>query len=44
MGIQAPAEVKYRLIQEAIHLDDNVLNISALCKIACVSRSGYSHG
>jgi len=41
MGIQAPAEVKYRLIQEAIRLDDNVLNISALCKIACVSRSGY---
>ena len=41
MGIQAPAEVKYRLIQEAIRLDDNLLNISTLCKIAGVSRSGY---
>ena len=41
MGIQAPAEVKYRLIHEAIRVDDNVLNISALCRIAGVSRSGY---
>ena len=41
MGIQAPAEVKYRLIQEAIRRDDNRLNISALCRIAGVSRSGY---
>ena len=41
MGIQAPAEVKYRLIQEAIQQDDNRLNISALCRIAGVSRSGY---
>ena len=41
MGIQAPAEVKYGLIQEAIRQDDNVLNISALCRIAGVSRSGY---
>ena len=41
MGIQAPAEVKYRLIHEAILLDDNVLNISELCRIAGVSRSGY---
>ena len=41
MGIQAPAEVKYRLIQEAIRRDGNRLNISALCRIAGVSRSGY---
>ena len=41
MGIQAPAEVKYRLIQEAIQRDDNRLSISALCRIAGVSRSGY---
>lgn len=41
MGIQAPAEVKYRLIQEALRQDDNVLNISSLCRIAGVSRSGY---
>ena len=41
MGIQAPAEVKFSLIYEAIQHDDNVLSISALCKIAGVSRSGY---
>ena len=41
MGIQAPAEVKYSLIHEAIRQDDNALNISALCRIAGVSRSGY---
>ena len=41
MGIQAAAEVKYRLIQEAIRQDDNRLSISALCRIAGVSRSGY---
>ena len=41
MGIQAPAEVKYSLIREAVRQDDNLLNISALCRIAGVSRSGY---
>ena len=41
MGIQAPAEVKYGLIQEAVWQDGNLLNISALCRIAGVSRSGY---
>ena len=41
MGIQAPAEVKYGLIHEAVRRDDNLLNISALCRIAGVSRSGY---
>ena len=41
MGIQAPAEVKYRLIQEAVRQDDNRLDISKLCRIAGVSRSGY---
>ena len=41
MGIQAAAEVKYGLIHEAVRQDDNVLNISALCRIAGVSRSGY---
>ena len=43
MGIQAPAEVKYQLIQEATSRDDNVLCISTLCEIAGVSRSGYYH-
>lgn len=41
MGIQAPAEIKFGLIHEAVQRDDNMLNISALCRIAGVSRSGY---
>ena len=41
MGIQAPAVVKYGLIHEAVRQDDNLLNISELCRIAGVSRSGY---
>ena len=34
MGIQAPAEVKYGLIRETVRQDGNLLNISALCRIA----------
>lgn len=41
MGIQALAEVKFRLIYEAVSHDDNLLNISYMCEIAGVSRSGY---
>lgn len=41
MGIQAPSEVKFRLIQEAVRQDNNLLKISSLCKIAGVSRSGF---
>lgn len=41
MGIQAPAEVKYALIREAVFQEDNLLKISKLCEIAGVSRSGY---
>lgn len=41
MGIQAPAEVKFRLIQEAISQNNNVLSVSCLCRIAGVSRSGF---
>lgn len=41
MGIQAPAEVKFRLIQKATALDNNLLSISLMCQIAGVSRSGY---
>ncbi len=40
-GIEAPAEVKYGLIHEAVSHDDNLLNISYLCRLAGVSRSGY---
>ena len=41
MGIEAPAEVKYGLIHEAVSHDDNLLNISYLCRLVGVSRSGY---
>ena len=41
MGSQAPAEVKFRLINEATRQDKNLLKISSLCEIAGVSRSGY---
>ena len=41
MGIQAPAEVKFRLIESATSRDDNLLSIQLLCEIAGVSRSGY---
>ena len=41
MEIQASAEVKFRLIQNATSRDNNLLSITALCHIAGVSRSGY---
>ena len=41
MGIEASPEVKYGLIQEAFLVEGNQLNISAMCRIAGVSRSGY---
>ena len=41
MGIQAPAKVKYALIRGATERDGNLLCISTMCEIACVSRSGY---
>lgn len=41
MLIQGKPEAKYEIIQEMISHDNNLLNISMLCKIAGVSRSGY---
>ena len=41
MGIQAPAEVKFQLIHDAINKDNNLLVLSRLCELAGVSRSGY---
>lgn len=41
MGIQAPAEVKFRMIRDAVSRDENLLSITGLCRIAGVSRSGY---
>ena len=41
MMIRAKPEVKYKLIQEMPSRDNNLLNITWLCEIAGVSRSGY---
>ena len=41
MGIQAPPEVKFNLIHEAVSRDNNLLVIDRLCELAGVSRSGY---
>jgi hypothetical protein len=41
MGSQASPEEKYKIIQQMILRDDNILNITWLCKYAGVSRSGY---
>lgn len=41
MMIRAKPEVKYKLIQEMTSRDNNLLNITWLCEIAGVSRSGY---
>lgn len=41
MGIQAPAEVKFAIIYDAIQHDNNLLSISYMCRIAGVSRSGF---
>lgn len=41
MGIQAKAEVKYALIEEALRAPNNQLCITDLCKTAGVSRSGF---
>ena len=41
MGIQAKAEVKYALIEQALTAPNNLMSITELCEIACVSRSGF---
>lgn len=41
MEIEATPDVKFGIIREMTTRDDNLLNISWLCKIAGVSRSGY---
>ena len=40
MGIEAPAEVKFEIIRAAI-MNNSLLNISVMCEMAGVSRSGY---
>jgi putative transposase len=41
MYMNGSPEVRYRIINETISQDDNLLNISYLCEIAGVSRSGF---
>jgi hypothetical protein len=41
MLLKSSPSVKYEIIYEMIHRDDNLLNINMLCEIAGVSRSGY---
>ena len=41
MVIKASPKVKFEMIYNAIQNDNNVLNISELCRMAGVSRSGY---
>lgn len=41
MGIKTPPKVKFEMIQAVTAHDNNLLNITELCKIAGVSRSGY---
>jgi len=43
MLIKAVPSARFRLIYETTRRDNNLLCIDALCKIACVSRSGYYH-
>lgn len=41
MEIQAKPEEKFKIIQQMLKRDNNLLNISWLCECAGVSRSGY---
>jgi putative transposase len=41
MEVQAKPEEKFKIIQQMIQRDNNMLNISWLCECAGVSRSGY---
>lgn len=43
MKIEAPSNVKYRIVSEITRRDNNMLNITWLCQVAGVSRSGYYH-
>lgn len=41
MGIQAAPEIKFQLIESAMKKEGWLLDVSSMCKIAGVSRSGY---
>ncbi|MDW7657756.1 MAG: hypothetical protein SCM11_11360 [Bacillota bacterium] len=41
MLIKERPDIKFGIIREMLARDGNLLNITLLCQIACVSRSGY---
>ena len=41
MNVEAAPSIKYQIIKDVTRRDNNMLNISVLCEIAGVSRSGY---
>jgi hypothetical protein len=41
MEAQAKPEEKFKIIEQMLMRDNNLLNISWLCECAGVSRSGY---
>ncbi|QSW19953.1 hypothetical protein J1C67_01755 [Clostridium gasigenes] len=41
MEVQAKTEEKFKIIQQMLSRNNNLLNISWLCEYAGVSRSGY---
>lgn len=41
--ITVAAHIKYQIINEMLAQEDNLLNITWLCKNAGVPRSGYHH-
>lgn len=43
MYMKGSPQIRYRIINDTIAKDDNLLNISYLCQIAGVSRSGFYH-
>lgn len=41
--MKIPAHAKYQIIYDTMQKSDNLLNVTAMCEIAGVSRSGYYH-
>ena len=41
--LSTSASEKFAIIKETVSKENNLLSISALCKMAGVSRSGYYH-
>ena len=41
--MKIPAHAKYQIIYDTLQKNDNLLNVTVMCEIAGVSRSGYYH-